>query len=74
MAELSGLAAACFLAPRRSSRCPPRAALFAYVHLHPQDTALASGAFTLELRPRAPTGSAFLGIFVSKVVCASGVP
>ena len=45
MAELAGLAAACFLAATLVP-LPSEAALFAYVHLHPQDTALAIAVAT----------------------------
>ena len=40
MAELAGLATACFLAATLVP-LPSEAALFAYVHLHPETTALA---------------------------------
>ena len=45
MAELAGLAAACFLAATLIP-LPSEAALFAYLHFHPQNTALAIAVAT----------------------------
>jgi membrane protein YqaA with SNARE-associated domain len=45
MAELAGLAAACFLAATLIP-LPSEAALFAYIHLHPDNTALAIAVAT----------------------------